>query len=261
MNARVVSPMQGLRWIFEGLRTFMSAPVGWFALAFGYLIISMVLSVIPVVGALSGLILYPAFTVGFMVASRARALRQPVELPMLFAGFRERVPQLVILGGAYVIGIALALLGSSLADDGILLGMFTAAPAAGETRTIPAEVRNGVLLAMALYVPTFMMMFFSPLLVAWHAMPPLKSLFYSFFACLLNWRAFAAYLSVGILLMLVTANLVLILALALVGAEARSNANLLLAVMAPLMLVLVWPVMMGSVYASYRDIFGAPGGG
>lgn len=257
MNARVVTPMHGLRWILEGFRTFVSAPVGWFALAFGYLLITMVLSVVPVVGALSGLILYPTFTVGFMVASRASALRQPVELPMLFAGFRERVRQLVVLGGAYVVGIALALLGSSLADDGILLEIFTGPPATGEPRPIPAEVRGGVLLALALYVPTFMMTFFSPLLVAWHAMAPLKALFYSFFACLLNWRAFAIYLAVGILLMMVAANLILIIALAAVGAEARANPAMLLAVMGPLMLLLVWPVMMASAYASYRDVFGA----
>lgn len=257
MNARVVTAMHGLRWILEGLRMFVSAPIGWFALAFSYLIMTMVLSVVPVVGALSVLILYPTFTVGFMVASRASALRQPVELPMLFAGFRERLRQLVVLGGAYVIGIALTLLGSSLADDGILLGIFTGPPATGEPKPIPTEVRSGVLLALALYVPTFMMTFFSPLLVAWHAMAPLQALFYSFFACLLNWRAFATYLAVGILLMMVAANLILIVALGVVGAEARSNPSMLLAIMAPLMLVLVWPVMMASVYASYRDLFGA----
>lgn len=258
MNARVVTPVHGLRWIFQGLRTFVSAPVGWFALAFGYLIITMVLSAVPVVGVLSGLILYPTFTVGFMVASRASALRQPVELAMLFAGFRERVRQQMVLGAVYVAGIALAILGSSLADDGILLGIFTGPPVTGEPRPIPAEVRGGVLLAFALYVPTFMMIFFSPLLVAWHAMAPLKALFYSFFACLLNWRAFATYLAVGILLMMVAANLILIIALAVVGAEARANPAMLLAVMGPLMLLLVWPVMMASVYASYRDLFGAP---
>jgi hypothetical protein len=259
VNARVVSPVQGLRWIFEGFRTFAAAPIGWFALAFGYLIITVILSVVPVVGALCGLILYPAFTVGFMVASRAGALRQPVELPMLFAGFRERVRQQVVLGAVYAAGIALAILGSSLADDGILLGMFTGPPAAGKPESIPAAVRGGVLLALALYVPTFMMIFFSPLLVAWHAMAPLKALFYSFFACLLNWRAFAIYLVLGILLMMVAANLVLTIAFAMVGAEARTNPGMLLAVMAPLMFVMVWPVMMASVYASYRDLFGATG--
>ncbi|MEO8718664.1 MAG: BPSS1780 family membrane protein [Burkholderiales bacterium] len=258
MRARVVEPARGMRWIFEGCRLFLSAPVGWFAITFSYLMITLLLSVVPLIGAPLGLILYPAFTVGFLAASRARALRQPLELPVLFAGFRERVPQQLALGAVYIGGIVLAILGSSLVDDGALLRIFSRPADAGEPIVMTAETRSGALMALLLYLPTFMTTFFAPVLVAWHAVRPAKALFYSFFACLLNWRAFLIYMTAGILLMVVATNVIFALAIAIAGAEVRANPAMLFSILVPVALFTIVPVMMTSAYVSYRDVFGAP---
>jgi len=60
VNARVVRAARGLRWILEGFRLFLAAPVGWLVLAFAYLAGSMLLSALPVIGFPLYLLLYPA---------------------------------------------------------------------------------------------------------------------------------------------------------------------------------------------------------
>jgi hypothetical protein len=92
---------------------------------------------------------------------------------------------------------------------------------------------------------------FAPPLVAWHSAGPLKALFFSFFACLMNWRALLAY---GALVALATvaAPLVLLNALLLASGEGAKLAAPLLSAL----LVVVLPILFASFYASYRDVFG-----
>jgi hypothetical protein len=95
-----------------------------------------------------------------------------------------------------------------------------------------------------------MMFWFAPPLAAWHATAPVKALFFSFFACLMNWRAFLAYgavtLAVALLLPLALLSLLLLLSLKVAA----------MSLVFPLLLVLL-PTLFASFYASYRDIFGA----
>jgi len=256
VNARVVAPGRGVRWIVEGARLFASAPLGWMLLAFNYLVLTLILTRIPLIGSPLSLLLYPSFTVGFMVAGRASALKQRVEVQMLLAGFQERARSQLALGGLYLAGVALAILGASLVDGGALLGVFAGDSPAGEAEAPADSSRAGALVALALMLPTAMLVFFAPLLVAWHAMPPMKAAFFSFFACLLNWRAFAMYLAFGVVLMILGSNLAFALALTLAGPEGRASPGSLLSVVFLTMMLVALPVMMASFYASYRDLFG-----
>jgi hypothetical protein len=257
VNSRVVAPARGLRWLAEGWRMFRAAPLGWLALVFGYWLAMMVLSLIPLLGLVAASLLVPAFSVGFMAAARAASLGQPLELPMLFAGFRERMPAQLVLGAAYFFGLAAALGASALADGGVLARwMLTGEQPAPEVAdAAPLYLAMGA--AALAYAPVMMMLWFSPLLVAWHAMAPTKALFYSFFACWLNWRAFLAYgLAALALAFLLPAGALLLLA-ALSGGAARASP---LALLLPLLLILL-PTLLASFYASYRDVFEAKEGG
>lgn len=256
MNSRVVSPARGMRWVAEGWRMFRAAPLGWLALVFGYWLTMTILGLIPLLGLVAASLLVPAFSVGFMVASRAAAHGQPLELPMLFAGFRERVPAQLVLGAAYFAGLVLAIGGSMLVDDGVLARWLLTGQ-----RPDNEEDSEGVLAAIgaaaALYLPVMMMLWFAPLLVAWHAMAPAKALFYSFFACWLNWRAFIAYaLAVSFIAFLVPAAVLLLISLFSTDAMRLSP----LALVFPLLLILL-PTLLASFYASYRDVFEAKEGG
>ena len=253
MNSRVVPALRGVRWLAEGWRMFRVAPLGWFALVFGYWLVMTILSLLPLVGVGVASMLVPAFSVGFMAASRAAAHNQPVELAMLAAGFRERLPAQLVLGGVYLASLALVIGGSALADDGMLARWLLTGRGPAEEEAADAGFYGALAVAAALYAPVMAMFWFAPVLVAWHAMPPAQALFYSFFASLMNWRAFLAYGAAVALVMFVLPTL-LLLAMVLASGGAMRLAPM--ALVLPLALIML-PTLFASFYASYRDVFGA----
>jgi hypothetical protein len=251
MRARVVAPARGARWLAAGWRMFRAAPLGWLVLVFAYLMATMLMSVFPVVGPAAVSVLVPAFSVGFMVASRAAARQQPVELTMLFAGFRERLPGQLVLGVVYSAGFAAAIAGSSLVDGGALLRVLFARGGAQEAGDPGDALLLGMLASAVLYLPTMMMLWFAPVLVAWHAVHPAKALFYSLVAFWLNRLAFIAYaLVLGLGLFLAMGSVVLLVSLLPGEAPAFNPRSLVL----PMALVLL-PTLFASYYASYQDVF------
>ena len=108
---------------------------------------------------------------------------------------------------------------------------------------------GALFLAALLYAPVLMMFWFAPPLAAWHGTGPAKALFFSFFACLLNWRPFLAYGAVSAFFALALPLAVLfVLMMASFKVAAMS-------LVFPLLLVLL-PTLFASFYASYHDIFG-----
>jgi hypothetical protein len=256
MIARTVPPLQGARWLAEGWRMFRAAPLSWFALVFAYWMAMTVLSLVPLVGIVAASVLVPAFSVGFMAASRAASRSQPVELAMLFAGFRERLPAQLALGALYLASLALVIGGSALVDEGVLARWLLTGrePAADDVRE--DSFLGALAAAAALYAPVMALFWFAPVLVAWHGMAPAKALFYSFFASLMNWRAFFAYgAAVAVVMFLLPTVLLLVLVLASGGSLRLQPMALVL----PLALVML-PTLFASFYASYRDVFGAAQG-
>ena len=226
MQARVVPALRGVQWLASGWRLFSAAPLGWLAVVFIYWVCMMVISLLPL-GSAAAPLLVPAFSVGFMAAGRAAARGAPVGLAQLFEGFRSSPKPLLWLGVLY-----LACLAALVLLSGVSPGEF------------PKEVSGRLLAAGILYVPVMMAFWFAPVLAAWHGASPAKSLFFSFFACLVNWRAFLVY---GSLTVLLPAIALLVLAQALGAATLR-------AIVMPLIILLL-PTLLASFYASYRDVF------
>jgi len=249
VNARVVQPSRGAAWLAEGWRMFRAAPFGWLMLVFTYLMGTMLLSALPLVGPLAMAVLMPALSVGFMSASRAAWRRQSVDLAMLAAGFRERVPSQLVLGAVYGLGFFAAIYGSALADGGTLVRALHRSPDAGDAA---GEFPVGLLFSVLLYLPTMMLLWFSPVLVAWHGVSPAKALFYSAVAFWLNLRAFIVYaIGLAVLLFVVAGVLTLLVSLL----PERATAATVQSLVFPSALV-VLPVLFASYYASYRDVFG-----
>ena len=96
-----------------------------------------------------------------------------------------------------------------------------------------------------------MAFWYAPALAAWHGFPASKALFFSFVACLRNWRAFIAY-AVAILVFAALIPGVILGLLATVMPESVSFFALLFTV--PLILIFA-PTLFASFYASYRDVF------
>jgi hypothetical protein len=99
-----------------------------------------------------------------------------------------------------------------------------------------------------------MAFWFAPLLTGWDGIPAGKSVFFSFVASWRNWRAFAMYgLVLGVVCILVP-GVILVIAgmISPVLLEAVS-------IMFRMLLILVLaPTLMASVFLSYRDVFAAP---
>jgi hypothetical protein len=91
---------------------------------------------------------------------------------------------------------------------------------------------------------------FAPLLAGWWKLTAPKAMFFSFYACLRNWRPFLAY-AIGLLIF---GGLLPGIIIGVVGLVSPMLATLL---SIPLPLILI-PVVFASFYTSARDVFGLP---
>jgi hypothetical protein len=184
-----------------------------------------------------------------MTLARAASHRAPLELGLLFDGFRHELRTQLLLGAIYLACLATLLAASTLADDGALASwMLTGARPEDEVLQSPDFVA-ALATAAALYLPVMLAFWFAPPLAAWHALGAAKALFFSLAASLMNWRAFLIYGAVMAAITLAV-PFVLVQALALAGAG-RIGPGIVL----PLVIVLL-PTLFASFYASYRDVFG-----
>jgi hypothetical protein len=250
MQALQLPAKRGLIWIVDGYRLFAKSPLLLLLLIFGYTFIMMASNIVPIVGPLIATILIPTFSVGLMVACRDLENGRAVEFSQLFAGFRSNFPALLRLGVTYLISTVVILAISALVDGGTLMRMVLFGTPPPEGLAEENDLLWAIELASILLVPVMMGFWFAPMLSAWHRVPALKSLFFSYFACLRNMRAFAVY---GLVTVAMVTAMLVILALFATLLSAY-GARLAVIVVMPLFFVVV-ATMFASFYVSYRDIF------
>lgn len=250
MQARIVGAARGARWLGEGWRLFRGAPLGWLAAVFGYWIVMMLVSLVPVAGLVAAAVLVPAFSVGFLAIARATSRGAPADLALLFDGVRHEPRSQLVLGVMYFVCLALVLGASTLADDGAFARWMLTGKRPPDEVVQSEEFLAALLLAGLLYVPVMAAFWFAPPLAAWHSTGAVKALFFSMAASLMNWRAFLAYGAVTAIVTLVIPFVALTF-LTQAGALPFPPAALVL----PLVFILL-PTLFASFYASYRDVFG-----
>lgn len=251
MQARIVTAAHGAGWLATGWRLFRVAPLAWLAATLAYWFVVSALSLVPLLGGAVALALMPAFTVGFMSLARAAEHGATLDLRLLFDGFRHRPGPQLALGAVYFLGLAAVLAASVLADDGQLARWVLGGRRPGAEAVEGDALFAAATVAALAYLPVMAAFWFAPPLVAWHSAGVAKALFFSFFACVMNWRALAVY---GVLVALATLALPLVVLNALLlaaGGEPRLVTALLGA-----FVVVVLPILFASFYASYRDVFG-----
>lgn len=259
---RIVAPGNGWEWLKEGARLFARSPFTWVFAVLAYWLIMVGTHALPqVVGFLMSLLM-PAFAMSFMALARENAARRRVSPLVLAAGFRVRLPTLILLGGIYVAAI-LAILGLTALIDGGALARWMLLGEAVREDALGGRLVLGGVFATLLATPVVAAFWFAPILAAWDAMPPAKSLFFSFFAVWRNWRAFLVYCGAVFAASIALALLfgIAVTLLANLGGDAvsgspetRVGAGILLA--SPLLFGAV-AILLASFYASYRDIFPA----
>jgi len=157
VQARIVGAARGARWIGEGWQLFRAAPLGWLALVFAYWLIMTLVSIVPFAGVVAAAVMVPAFSVGFMAAARAAARRAPLELGLLFEGFRAQRRTQLVLGAVYFVCLCGVLGATTLVDDGALGGwMLTGRRPEDEVLQSDAFAQ-ALLCAAVLYTPVMML--------------------------------------------------------------------------------------------------------
>lgn len=229
-QCRAVPAGSAFEWLRQGWLLFIAYPALWIALTVILIVLMLGLSIVPFIGSLAANLLLPVLAAGVMrVCQKIFDGRMPV-LSDLFDGFNKNSGNLVLLGLLYMLGMLIlfavvaslaagGLAGSALAGQPPALGIFF------------GKMLFALLVWLILSVPLVMAIWFAPALVLFNNMPPLAALKASFNACLKNVLPFFVY---GLIVMVLSFFAALPVGLGF--------------------LVLV-PVLSGSVYASYRDIF------
>jgi len=243
----------GYVWFRQGIWLFRKNPLAFLTLFFTYLLVMTLVSQIPVIGSVLPLVFIPGVAVGFMAACRNTIAGKPVFPTILVDGFHSYGPvvakRLLVLGVLYVVAMALVLAGSALADGGMLLKAMLGGATMDQEAIANSNMPLAVLTAFAFYIPAAMLFWFSPILAAWHDVPPIKAMFFSFVSC---WRNRGAFIVFGALWFAVamTVSLGLSALMQALGAGDYAFAILMPATM------IVTTMLYCSFYATYRGCFG-----
>lgn len=248
MQARMLPAQRGWAWIFDGFSLWRRNPALITFLVFGCSLSLLLIAAVPLIGQVIMSLVMPALSLGIFNGCKAVAERRKVGPDILFSGFRQNLPELVKIGGIYLAG-TLAVMGISLLIDS---EMNTKLSKAMLGRTGWGEALDDPTFTLALLVasigstPLMMAYWFAPLLAGWGRVPAAKALFFSFIACMRNWRAFLTY-GIGLLIIALGAGL-LIAILELVSP--------LLALLPALAFPVIFiPVIFASFYANALDVF------
>ncbi len=235
MEIRTVAAGRGWQWIVEGFRIFRKQPLTWITLVMVLVVIWLLSLIMPLIGPLVINLVSPVFFAGLMLACRTTDEDGEPEFSQLFAAFKTHASPLITVGGIYLVGNIVAV--------GIVFGIAGGAAlpallgkAGTDIETLRAALRGlllGMTVGMAVFIPILMAVWFAPPLIVFHNMPPVEAMKLSLAA---SWRNTMPLLVYGV-------------------------ATLVLGIIAsiPLMLglIVLLPVLVCSIYASYKDIFPA----
>lgn len=236
--AASLSAGRGTYWVSEGWNLFKAAPGMWIAALLIWIAVQFALGFIPFIGTLAGFLLGPSFAVGLLAFAHGIATDGKADLAQLFAGFKDKLSALVVLGLLYMLMVlAVAIVGGILAF--ILIGGALSSHTASAEQFAAALFAHGglsflllVAVFFALIVPVMMAYLYAPALVFFANQPAGEALKQSFNACMRNWLPLTVFGLVSI-------------ALTIVGAIPFG-----------LGLLVVVPMLFAANYAGFRDTFG-----
>lgn len=229
-GGRTVAAGRGWDWIVEAFAMFRKQPGMWILIAVALCAMFVVIGMIPLLGNFASALLFPIFLGGLMLGCKDLQRDGPFEFEHLFAGFRQKTGDLVLVGAFNLIGwvvIVFAVL--AVVGGGVFVGVMRGG-VEGAGISI-ASMLIALLLVAALSVPLYMATWFAPVLIVLQNMSAGEAIKASFLACLRNWLAFLVY---GLVLM----------ALGIVAAIPLGLGYLVLI-----------PVGIASIYTAYQDIF------
>src|SRR5471030_2862461 len=96
---------RGAGWIAEAFKLFRQAPLAWIALCSAWLVVTIALMLVPLVGQAMSSFLQPVFFASFAIAAYKQAAGERVLMADLFSGFRRNLRSLVNLGVLILVAV------------------------------------------------------------------------------------------------------------------------------------------------------------
>ncbi len=215
----------GLSWFIKAFSIFKEQFLLWLGIGVTYLIIAMIGGNIPIINFVFPFISM-VFIGGIIIGANAQATGRELRFDHLFAAFNTHLVPLIILFLLYLVVLVIAIIPLAVVFGGMALAM--GQPSSGATVGLVV----GVLLALLLFLPALMVIWFSPALIVLHNIAPVEAMKMSFRGCLRNIFPFLVFL------LIVPIIAVIITAFTL-----------------GLGLLVLFPVGMITYYTSYRDVW------
>lgn len=203
MRLRNARPSQGVQWVRNGFRIFSRKPLAFSALFAAFMFISLVLLMVPTLGAVLMLGALPLVSLGFMIASQL-ALQDRTPTPTVFIRPLRRDPartrSILMLGAVYALLSVLAMLLSDWVDGGSFarlqdtLAKGNDDPEALDALLNDGQLQAGLLLRLTLASLLSVPFWHAPAMVHWGGQGWVMSLFSSTLAVWRNRGAFSVYM-------------------------------------------------------------------
>ena len=244
MNIRSVDATFGWRWIAAGMQLFKKNPAQWLFMLGILFVASRLLFMIPFMALLVAL-LAPHFLAGLAHGAQALEQGKPLRIGYLVSGFLRNAGSLATIGGISLLGqvatflVIVAVGGDAFSDLAKSMAGGGAATPEG-MRAMQAAAPRMMLAMLAGFVvslPLMMATWYAPLLVFFDDLKPAAALYMSLLACIKNVLPLMVY---GVVLM--------------IPLFVFTRIGLALGVV-DLGLWMLAPVIVPTIYASYRDLF------
>ena len=232
-GVRKLAAESGVQWISGGWRHFKRNPFAWIAAVVIYIAILFIADLVPYIGSLATNILSFAFLAGFMLGSGEQDSGRDFTVQHVFAGFSVNFGPLLITGLLYIaiaiVVVIITVLLFLLIGLGPLIQQFQMGDFVGAPDVTMFILLFIIILSLMMVIS--MAFWFVPALIVFDNIAPIQAITLSFSAF---WKNFWAFVIYGLLLLLMA-----IVAVIPVG----------------LGLLIFVPVLLASIYVSYRNIY------
>lgn len=186
----------GWSWISDAWQIFKGNIGLWLLTGLVVLVIILVVNFIPVVNFFVGA-LNVMFMAGVAYMAHLQVNDEPVSLSDLFIGFKHNTGQLILVFLLSLVAMIAVII--VLVIVGVIFGLGFSSFMTEQTSVLLVAI--AVLVAFAFFIPIYMTMWFSPILVLLHDKPAVDAMKISFEACLRNFIPFFIY---GLIMMLLS---------------------------------------------------------
>lgn len=224
---------RGAAWLKQAFLIYRSRPLAWTGLVFGWMAITLGLSVLPLIGWAAAYLLQPVFFASFALIARKQLSGGRPEMGDLFLAFKGNVASLVGIGAIELFAFVTSML--------LLAAFVLPGGVEGQALTsedLPEQLKGkewGVLACLGVVALVRSALWFAPAVIAFHGVRTAHAVRWSIYAVLSNLGAMVVY------------------ALALTAIMLLSALTLYLG------LLVAIPVMAISTFVGYTEVFEKPG--